>query len=636
MALFIVVAGFGGYVSNRKLVETGLEHEAQRDLRLDMARLQASLEEAAISENRSWMQEQIADLGADTHTAFAVLVDASDTVIASTRREYLGKPIGTILPPSLASVPLYQAPQREVIRTTREIAIHSQPAASLVSAANPILLGKAAGQLRPDQIGLLLLTRNYGALKQQAFVGTNQQARRIALLLVSLAIATSLILHFTVSRRLARISTAADALAAGNRTARSRVSGRDEIASLGRSFDSMVDDFRRNEAALRESEERHRSLFQNAVEGVITMGEDRQIRAVNPAAQSMFGYREEELVGKNVNILMPNPYHEQHDRYVANYLKTKQRKIIGLGREVLGKRKDGSEFPIDLSVAELQLSSGRVFTGIVRDITGRKRAELELQRLNEQLEELVQERTRELEDAQEALVRKERLATLGQLAGSVAHEIRNPLGIVRNASYFLEQINQDGDRDTVESFDEIRRGLSRADLIITELLDFARDPKSHPRLFSVREVLKEAFDGVEIPPEVTVNQFASASSISCYGDPSQIARIVNNLLVNAIQAMDENGGALTVRSLVEGSGAVIEVEDTGSGMTPEQLAHIFEPLFTTKTRGIGLGLALSLRYAELNHAQLSAESEPGKGSLFRLVLPQSPPETIPTDRKVEK
>ena len=431
----------------------------------------------------------------------------------------------------------------------------------------------------------------------------------------------SLLLHLLVARRLERISRAADQLAVGDLSARSGVRGRDEIAQLGSSFDAMVNDMKQHEAALIESEERHRSLFEHAVEGIITMGEDRLIQSINPAAQKMFGYTEDEVVGKNVRILMPSPYHEEHDGYVKNYMKTGKKKIIGIGREVVGERKDGTSFPIELSVVDLKLKNQRIFTGIVRDITGRKRAEEALQSLNEHLEELVEKRTRALAEVQETLVRTERLATLGQLAGSVAHEIRNPLGIVRNASYYVEQRTENADEELLESFEEIRRGLARSDRIITELLDYARDPQASHRDFVLSEAIMDSVKGIEIGPKHCVALPERFPEVFGYGDPDQMSRILKNLIINGLQAMPD-GGKVTVACAINGDGnAVIEVQDTGIGMNEGQLTKIFEPLFTTKTRGIGLGLALSLRYAELNHGSLTAESVEGYGSTFRLTVP---------------
>ena len=621
LTFFVIIVGLWNYMSTRRVVEASIEREAARDLTLDMTRLQTALERAAHLGATTWTQDQLAAFGADTHGLLALLSDETGHVLASATRGDLGKPVSSALPEALKRAEIYQADSLSRTLVTRAGVVEVLNEGSVIAGVYPVLLGAAQGELRPNRIGHVFIARNLDVLKSQKFMGSQRRAAHIGLVLFFSALATSLLLHWLVARRLVRIAKAADQLATGDLTVRSGVSGRDEIALLGHSFDAMVTNLEQHEAALVESEERHRSIFENAVEGIVTMGEDRIIRSMNPAAQGLFGYQEEEVIGKNVKIFMPSLYQEEHDSYVRNFIKA-GKKIIGNGREVTGKRKDGTTFPLELSVVELELSNERLFTGILRDNTDRKRVEDERLRINEHLEELVQARTQALKDAQETLVRKERLATLGQLAGSIAHEIRNPLGIVRNAAYYLEQVSKDQDKEMLESRAEIQRGLTRVDRIISELLDYARDSQVNHQEFALSDVIEDAFAGVEIPPNAIVNAPIPSSSLICYGDSDQISRILKNLVINALQAMPD-GGTLTMHYSTSGDGkAMVEVKDTGAGMTKEQLAKIFEPLFTTKTLGIGLGLALSLRYAELNNGSLTAESILDRGSTFRLTIPR--------------
>lgn len=179
---------------------------------------------------------------------------------------------------------------------------------------------------------------------------------------------------------------------------------------------------------MQDREARLSAVVDTAVDAIITIDERGTVEAVNHAGCQLFGYAADEIIGQNVKILMPHPYHDEHDGYLANYLRSGERKIIGIGREVTGLRKDRTTFPMHLAVSEVTLQDRRLFTGIVRDISELKRVEQELRQLNEELEDRVRQRTCELKDAQDALVRKEKLAVLGQLAGGIAHEIRNPLG----------------------------------------------------------------------------------------------------------------------------------------------------------------------------------------------------------------
>ncbi len=179
------------------------------------------------------------------------------------------------------------------------------------------------------------------------------------------------------------------------------------------------------------------AILRTAVNAIIVIDQRGIIQDVNPATEKLFGYSSEDVLGKNVNILMPTPYREEHDDYLENYRKSGVAKIIGIGREVVGRRKDGTNFPIHLAVSEIKSGPERLFAGIVRDISDLTDAQRKLTLLNEELEERVRLRTAELRAAQSELVRKERLATLGQISGGIAHEIRNPLNAIKTSSYYL-------------------------------------------------------------------------------------------------------------------------------------------------------------------------------------------------------
>jgi len=236
------------------------------------------------------------------------------------------------------------------------------------------------------------------------------------------------------------------------------------------------------------------------------------------------------------------------------------------------------------------------------------------------LKEDVRERTRELREAQTDLMRAERLAALGQLAGGVAHEMRTPLSVIRNAVHYLEM---DVDRSEDEEFpavlDEMKRAIASTDHIITEMLDYVREPPGNRAEFSIGEAIEDALEPLEIPETIRLERRGDLE-VSVSASRDQVTRILDNLLQNAIQAMPE-GGELGVRVDVDGEAVVVEVRDTGSGISRDNLERVFDPLFTTKTRGIGLGLAIAHRYAELNRGRLEVESEAGVGSRFRVVLP---------------
>ena len=266
---------------------------------------------------------------------------------------------------------------------------------------------------------------------------------------------------------------------------------------------------------------------------------------------------------------------------------------------------------------------------MVVDISERKQAEQKLAQYSEHLEEMVAERTRELQDAQEQLVRKEKLAVLGQLAGGVGHELRNPLGVINSAIYYLKMVQPDADDKVQQYHTMIETEVHNAEKIINDLLDFGRGVVADREQVSIPELVQSVLIRFPAPPPVEVALKLPADLPKVFADPRQMEQVLGNLTTNACQAM-ANGGKLTITAHVVVPGperdlqkefVVIAVNDTGTGITPENMQKLFEPLFTTKAKGIGLGLAVSKKFAEANNGRIEVESEPGKGSTFTLTLP---------------
>jgi signal transduction histidine kinase len=250
----------------------------------------------------------------------------------------------------------------------------------------------------------------------------------------------------------------------------------------------------------------------------------------------------------------------------------------------------------------------------------RQRAEEELKEYSERLEEMVEERTQELQDAQEQLVRREKLAILGQLAGGVGHELRNPLGVISNAVYFLQMTLPDADETTKEYLEIISEEVRNSTKIVSDLLDFSRTRMSEREEIAVSELVAEVLEKHPPPEEVEVVTEIAPDLPPVFVDPRQMGQVLVNLVVNAYQAMKERG-ALNISAQAEEGQVAISVTDTGCGISEENMAKLFEPLFTTKARGIGLGLAVSRILVEANGGSMEVESEVGQGSTFTVRLP---------------
>ena len=266
------------------------------------------------------------------------------------------------------------------------------------------------------------------------------------------------------------------------------------------------------------------------------------------------------------------------------------------------------------------------FVAVFDVITDRKRAEQELQAYSEYLEEMVNDRTRELQNAQEKMIRQERLATLGQLAGSVGHELRNPLGVISNAVYFLKMTQPDANETILDYLDIIEKETRTSNKIVTDLLDFTRIKSVDQEPAAVSDLVAQTLKRYPMPASVEVQVDLPTDLPPLYADPRQVIQVLGNLVTNACQAMATADGVpetgkLTLSAGLQGDMIAIAVQDTGMGILPENMDKLFEPLYTTKTKGIGLGLAVSQKLAEANGGRIEAHSKPGRGSTFTVYLP---------------
>jgi two-component system, LuxR family, sensor kinase FixL len=388
----------------------------------------------------------------------------------------------------------------------------------------------------------------------------------------------------------------------------------------------------RAEQARGASEARLRALLQAAVDGVISTDERGVVQMLNPAAERLFGYAADEVIGRNVKMLMPPPYQEEHDGYIGRYLATGEKKIIGIGREVAGLRKDGTTFPMDLSVAEAWLGGERVFVGIARDISERKRAEQALRSSKEELEQAVAElqaKNDEVRAMTQQLWQAAKLASVGELAASIAHELNNPLATVslRIESVLGRTPADDPRRRALEVIDQETKRMAA---LVANLLQFCRRDAGQCSTVDVPEELTKAVELVHHHLSkrlIRVVQEFAPDTPTLFADRQKLRQVFLNLLTNASDAMPR-GGTLTLRltqgSLDDGSPAmVIEFADTGVGIPPELLDKAMEPFFTTKEegKGTGLGLAICRRIVQEHHGAIRLESDVGKGTSVRVLLP---------------
>jgi two-component system sensor kinase FixL len=372
--------------------------------------------------------------------------------------------------------------------------------------------------------------------------------------------------------------------------------------------------------AQRESAEQYQSVILTATDAIIIINEHGNITSWNPAAEQIFGYSADEIFSQPLDQIMPEGTREVHRFGIQHLITSGETHLIGKTVEVIGLRKSGDEFPLELSLAKWETTHGAFFTGIIRDISERKYSEQQLAKYSEHLEEMVDERTKELNIAREQLVRQEKLAILGKLAGSIGHELRNPLAVISNSIYLLNMKLPDADDKTKEYLNIIENETRTSNKIITDLLNFARTTKGEGGLVLVSDLFDQSLSRFPVTNSIEVTIDLAPDLPRVVIDIHQMTQVLGNLVVNACQAMPD-GGKLTLSAHQQEQSIAIAVIDTGVGIQLENMAKLFEPLYTTKAKGIGLGLAVSKILTEANGGRIAVQSEPGKGSTFTLYLP---------------
>jgi two-component system sensor kinase FixL len=341
------------------------------------------------------------------------------------------------------------------------------------------------------------------------------------------------------------------------------------------------------------------------------------IISFSKGAERMFGYAETEILGENVSMLMPSPDREKHDSYLHNYFGTGEKRIIGIGRVTTARRRDGSTFPIDLAVGEVELSEQRVFTGFIRDLTESRRPE------------------RLLHNLQGELAHASRITSMGTLATSIAHELNQPLTAVTNyvqaAQYLL-------DDPTAANLDLVREALQesatealRAGQIVHRLRDFVSRGQTTREIASLQRMVTSTTALALLDVQVRNTDFATQLDPECDAvlvDPVQVQQVLLNLIRNALDAMTETPlKQLTISSAPEENGMVrVTVSDSGPGISPEIARRLFEPFVSTKDSGMGLGLSICSTIVASHGGKIWAGPSELGGTAFHFTLMSADPE----------
>jgi two-component system, LuxR family, sensor kinase FixL len=365
-------------------------------------------------------------------------------------------------------------------------------------------------------------------------------------------------------------------------------------------------------AEARAGEAQLASILATVPDAIVVIDRHGSIQFFSAAAERLFGYTADEVMGRNVNLLMPNPYHEQHDGYLARYLATGERRIIGLGRVVVGQRKDGTSFPIELAVGEVAAGEQTLFTGFVRDLSE------------------TQERERRLHEVQAELIHMSRLSELGQMVSALAHEVNQPLTAIQNYLQAGQHLVAAGELDKAQSlFAKAVEQSERANTIIRRLREFVRKGEAARRCESLRKIVEEA------AALSLVGQRAHGVRVDLRLDPRadrvqvdkvQIQQVLFNLVRNAVEAMAGASRREVVIAALPADGGMVEISvaDSGPGLSAEVRRRLFQPFVTTKPDGMGVGLSICRAIIEAHGGRIRAEDNPAGGAVFRFTVATEP------------
>lgn len=383
------------------------------------------------------------------------------------------------------------------------------------------------------------------------------------------------------------------------------------IAWLGETLQYSYEAMAESQRQLLAREAHLTSVLDTVPDATVVIERDGTIVSFNSAAVRQFGYREDEVVGRNVRMLMPEPYRREHDGYMQRYLHTGERRIIGIDRVVVGARKDGSTFPMKLAVGEMKSADKVYFTGFIRDLTEREESQARLQEI------------------QTELARLARLNELGEMASTLAHELNQPLAAIANYSQGSTRILSARDEPWLEplkgALSEIGAQSLRAGQIIRQLREFVMRGATEEAPEDIRKLVEEAgalaLVGSREQGVRSVFDFVPGAEM-VLTDRVQTQQVLINLMRNAMEAMRESQRKeLVVRTEPAGDFVAVEVSDTGPGISEDIAAELFKPFVTTKAGGMGIGLSISKRIVESHGGKISVRRNSNGGATFRFTLP---------------
>ena len=576
-----------------------------------LTQLQDNMEYELRVNHRERVQQVISNFGSNDHLKILFLIDEAGTVIGSTQFSKLGMDLENLLPEESRNR------IKEIMGTVEEkysSKVFSSLDNNILWGISPISLGVKQGDIRPSRFGFLIAQADLAGPRSLALSFVRNQVSQFAFFLIILVVGLGIFFHFQITRRVNKLVSATEAFARGDYEVPVSVKGRDEITDLEESLAKMARMRRWAENELRESEEENRSMIISAMDGIISFDEDGIVLSINPAAKKIFGCKVEDVLGKDIKILMPEVYEGEYADYFRASSYTDDKKITGPLQEVLGQRKDGSRFPLEISVSEVHREGQLVFVVIVRDISERKKSENELERYSYELKLSNEE--------------------LEKFVYTASHDLQEPL---RKVIIFGDRLKEacsgklgDSEADCIH---RMQKASFRMKDLITDLLEYSRLKFQDNKFEEVdlNILANEVIDDHEtqILSSKGIVQFWNLPKV--VGDKIQLRQLFQNLISNSLKyGRFDVPPQISIQHRFNDQGyCEIYFSDNGIGFDEKYANKIFEPFQRLSPNkdidGTGMGMFICRKIVERHHGTIDVKSIPNEGTTFIVSLPEVQP-----------
>ena len=588
-----------------------MEKNIRSELTNILTQLQDNMEYEFRVNHMERVQQAISNFGSNDHLKILFLIDEAGTVIGSTQFSKLGMDLENLLPKESRNR------IKEIMGTVEEkysSKVFSSLDNNILWGISPISLGVKQGDIRPSRIGFLIAQADLAGPRSLALNFVKNQVLQFVFFLIILVMGLGIFFHFQITRRINKLVSATEAFAKGDYEAPVSVKGQDEIADLEKSLAKMAKLRRWVEKELRESEEENRSIIISAMDGIISFDGNGIVLSINPAAKRIFGYKVEEVIGKDVKILMPKVYEGEYADYFRASSYTDDKKITGPLQELLGQRKDGSHFPLEISVSEVYREGQLVFVVIVRDISERKKSENELERYSYELKLSNEE--------------------LEKFVYTASHDLQEPL---RKVIIFGDRLKEtcsgkleDSEADCIH---RMQKASFRMKDLITDLLEYSQLKFQDNKFEEVdlNSLANEVIDDHETQTMSSkgIVQFWNLPKV--VGDKIQLRQLFQNLISNSLKyGRFDVPPQISIQHRINDQGyCEIYFSDNGIGFYEKDKNKIFEPFQRLSPNkdidGTGMGMFICRKIVERHHGTIDVKSIPNEGTTFIVSLPEVQP-----------